>query len=148
MFAPRSLWRAAVVPRGPVARAGATPTTPARTRAKKKRTTKAATASPLLSSAEGTSPERGRASENAAPNGPRQSLGDGVVKPVGSRIEWASLLRRIHWVDVVACPCGGRRAVVADISEGEVIVAILAHLELPTEAPPLARARGPAFDFG
>jgi len=50
-------------------------------------------------------------------------------------------------VDVLACPCGGRRAIVADISEREVVVAILAHLGLPTEAPPLARARSPGFDF-
>jgi hypothetical protein len=35
---------------------------------------------------------------------------------------------------------------VADISEREVIVALLAHLALPTEAPPIARARSPAFD--
>jgi hypothetical protein len=47
----------------------------------------------------------------------------------------------------LACPCGGRRAIVADISEGEVIEALVAHLKLPTEAPPLARARSPAFDF-
>jgi hypothetical protein len=50
------------------------------------------------------------------------------VKPVGSRIEWAELLRRIYLVNVLACPCGGRRAIVADISEREVVVAILAHL--------------------
>ena len=37
---------------------------------------------------------------------------------------------------------------VADISEGEGIVALVAHLKLPTEAPPLARARSPAFDVG
>ena len=57
------------------------------------------------------------------------------------------LLRRISWVDVLACPCGGRRAIVADISDSEVVVAILAHLGLPTEAPPIARARSPGFDF-
>jgi hypothetical protein len=38
--------------------------------------------------------------------------------------------------------CGSRR----DISEREVLVAILAHLGLPTEAPPMARARSPAFE--
>jgi len=48
---------------------------------------------------------------------------------------------------VLACPCGGRRAIVADISEGEGVVAILAHLGLPTEEPPIARARSPGFDF-
>jgi hypothetical protein len=50
-------------------------------------------------------------------------------------------------VDVLACPCGGRRAIVADISDRNVVVAILAHLGLPTEAPPIARAQRPAFDF-
>ena len=52
-----------------------------------------------------------------------------------------------YLVDVLACPCGGRRAIVGDISDREVVVAILAHLGLPTEAPPYARARSPGFDF-
>ncbi|KYF83872.1 hypothetical protein BE20_00020 [Sorangium cellulosum] len=67
--------------------------------------------------------------------------------PGGSRIAWAQLLRRIYLVDVLACRCGGRRAYVADISDSEVVVAILAHLGLPTEAPPVARARSPAFEL-
>ena len=104
-------------------------------------------ASPFVSSGEGTLPERGRDSENAGGSRPRTSLGDGVVKPVGSRIAWAQLRRRMDGVDVLACPCGGRRAIVADLSERDVVVAILAHLGLPTEAPPLARARSPGFDF-
>ena len=57
------------------------------------------------------------------------------------------LLRRIYLVDVLACPCGGRRAIVADISDSEVVVAILAHLGLPPFAPPIARARSPGFNF-
>jgi hypothetical protein len=150
VFGPRSPFRAAVVPRGPVERAGATPTpTLPRARKKKKKRTakKPDAASPLVASAEGTSPERGGASESAVRSRPRTSLGDGVVNPGGSRIEWAELLRRIYLVDALACPCGGRRAIVADISAREVVVAILAHLGLPTEAPPIARARSPAFDF-
>jgi hypothetical protein len=39
-----------------------------------------------------------------------------------------------------------RRAIVSDISEREVIVALVAHLKRPTEAPPIARARSPAFE--
>jgi hypothetical protein len=35
---------------------------------------------------------------------------------------------------------------VADISDSEVVVAILAHLGLPIEAP-IARARSPGFDL-
>jgi hypothetical protein len=104
-------------------------------------------ASPFVASDEGTLPERGRDGENAARSRPRTSLGDGVVKPGGSRIEWAQLLRRVDWVDVLACRCGGRRAIVADISDSEVVVAILAHLGLPPFAPPIARARSPGFDF-
>jgi hypothetical protein len=68
------------------------------------------------------------------------------VKPGGSRIAWAQLLQRIYWVDVLACPCGGRQAIVGDISDREVVVAILAHLGLPPFAPPMARPRSPSFD--
>ena len=54
---------------------------------------------------------------------------------------------RLYLVDVLACPCGGRRAIVADLSDSEGVVALLAHLGLPIEAPPYARARSPGFDF-
>jgi hypothetical protein len=33
---------------------------------------------------------------------PRTSLGDGVVKPVGTRIEWAQLLRRVYLVSAAS----------------------------------------------
>jgi hypothetical protein len=146
VFAPRSRLRAAVVPSGPVARAGATPTLP-RAKKKKRTPTPPDNASPQVASAEGTSPEGGRASENAAASGPRTSLGDGVVKAPCGRIEWAQLLRRIYLADVLACRCGGRRAIVGDISEREVVVALLAHLGLPPFAPPRARARSPDFEL-
>ena len=117
-----------------------------RARKKKRTAKKPDDASPFVASGEGTLPERGRASENAGRSRPRTSLGDGVVKPGGSRIAWAQLLRRIDWVDVLACRCGGRRAYVADISDSEVVVALLAHLGLPPFAPPIARARSLGFD--
>jgi hypothetical protein len=82
VFAPRSHLRAAVVRSGPVARAFATPTK-ARAKTKTKRKTKRDEASPWVSTAEGTSPER----ESVAPSGRRTTLGDGIVKPVGGRIE-------------------------------------------------------------
>jgi hypothetical protein len=72
---------------------------PAKPRDRKKRKTKPDAASPLVSDHDGTSPERGRESEHGARNGPRTSRGDGVVKPAGSRIEWAQLLRRIYLVE-------------------------------------------------
>jgi len=142
VFAPRSSWRDAVVPKGPGASRSASAVKPLGKKAKTKRET----ASSLGSARDGASSERGRASEYEAPRGPRTSLGDGVVRPVGARIDWASLLRRVYLEDVLACPCGGRRAIVADITEPDVVVAILSHLALPTEPPPIARARSPGAD--
>ncbi len=84
------------------------------------------------------------AAQEPAPSSPRTSLGAGIVKPVGARIDWASLLRRIYLEDVLACPCGGRRRIIADVDDPSVIEAILSHLGLPTVAPPIARARSPA----
>jgi hypothetical protein len=70
-----------------------------------------------------------------------------VAGSAGSAAQcWAQLLRRTYLVDVLACPCGGRRVIISDISEREVMVAIVAHLGLPPFAPPVARARSPAFE--
>ena len=74
------------------------------------------------------------------------SLGAGVVPPCYARIDWASLLRRVYLEDVLCCPCGGRRRVVAEVTERDTIVAILGHLGLETDAPRLARARDPTED--
>ena len=64
------------------------------------------------------------------------------------RVEWAALLRRSFDVDVMQCPkCGGRLRVVAVITEREPVRRILAHLGLPTEAAPPARARDPTDDL-
>ncbi|MEO5725776.1 MAG: hypothetical protein ABI134_23565 [Byssovorax sp.] len=125
----------------------AAPTVPRARKKKKKRATKKPDdASPFVASGKGTLPGRGSDSKNVARSRPRTSLGDGFVKPGGGRIAWAQLLRRVDLVDVVACPCGGRRAIVTDLSDSEVVVALLAHLGLPPFAPPTARARSPAFD--
>jgi len=62
---------------------------------------------------------------------------------VGGRHPWAELLKRVFAVDVLRCACGGRRKILAAITQAEVIVAILAALGLPTEAPVVHPARGP-----
>ena len=55
----------------------------------------------------------------------------------------------VTWVGIPStlqskCPkCHGRLRVLAVITEREPIERILAHLGLPTDAPPLARARDP-----
>ena len=64
-----------------------------------------------------------------------------------SRIPWAELLMRVFLEDVLACPCGGRRVVLAYLTQPGPVKAILDHLGLPSTGPPLAAARfiaGPA----
>ena len=51
-------------------------------------------------------------------------------------MDWASL----------ACPCGGRRTILADVHDADAIRDILHALGLPTEPPTLARARDPTYD--
>jgi hypothetical protein len=63
------------------------------------------------------------------------------------RIDWARLLRRSLGVDALECPtCHGRLRVLAVVTEREPVTRILSQLGLPTEAPPLARARDPTGD--
>jgi len=73
----------------------------------------------------------------------------GLLYAVQPRVDWATLLRRSLSVDVLECPkCHGRLRVVAVITEREPAQRILAHLGLPTEPPPVARARDPTDDVG
>jgi hypothetical protein len=73
----------------------------------------------------------------------------GLLYAVQPRVDWATLLRRSFSVDALECPkCHGRLRVVAVITEREPARRILAHLGLPTEPPPTARARDPTEDVG
>jgi hypothetical protein len=54
---------------------------------------------------------------------------------------------RVFREDVLACPCGGRRVVLAYLTQPGPVKAILDHLGLPSTVPPIAPARfiaGPA----
>ncbi len=60
-----------------------------------------------------------------------------------TRLPWAELLRRVFREDVLECNrCGGRRVVLAFLSERRAVKAVLQHLGLPTTGPPVAPARG------
>jgi hypothetical protein len=77
---------------------------------------------------------------------------DGELYAASSRVEWAVLLRRTYGVDALRCPkCAGRMRVMATILEPGTVKKILAHLGLPIEPLPRARARDPtgqeSFDF-
>jgi len=58
-----------------------------------------------------------------------------------SRVPWAELLRRVFRDDVLSCPCGGRRVVLAYLTQPGPVKAILDHLGLRSTGPPLAPAR-------
>ena len=68
---------------------------------------------------------------------------------VGARFPWAELMQRVFAVDALRCHrCGGRRKLIAQITQGHVVTAILSALGQPTEPPNLNPARGPPALFG
>ena len=76
-----------------------------------------------------------------APNTPDEH-GDAPYASTQARMSWAQLLKRIFAIDMAACPqCGGPLTILAAIEDPTVIAKILAHLGLPTRAPPKTPAR-------
>ena len=57
------------------------------------------------------------------------------------RLSWAELIRRVWLQDILHCPCGGRRKVMAMVFNPDSIERILRHLGLPHEAPSRAPPR-------
>lgn len=82
---------------------------------------------------------------------PSQALAERALRPdhARKRPTWAELLKRTFEIDVLACPWwGGKRQLIALLTDGKVVRAILEHLGLPTAAPLLASARAPPeFEF-
>jgi hypothetical protein len=72
----------------------------------------------------------------------RQDLGQDLA-PLRERVLcWADLIRRVFELDVLECPrCSGRCAVIAVITDPQVIRPFLACLGLSTRAPPITPAR-------
>jgi hypothetical protein len=61
-----------------------------------------------------------------------------------SRLPWAELFRRVFREDLLACPrCPARMEVLAAITAPDAVDAILTHLGLATQPPPMAPARAP-----
>ena len=73
---------------------------------------------------------------------PSQALAAKALRP--SRSKWTDLLKRVFEIDALTCPyCGGKRKLIALLTDGKVVRAILEHLGPPTAAPTLATARSP-----
>ena len=111
VFAPNAAWRSLVVPHPPAAEEPAAPA---------------------------TLPPGSPAPTGPAPDAPTPA---GAPR-TRSRLPWAELLLRVFREDVLAeGRCGGRRVVLAFLTERRVVKAILEHLGLPTTGPPVAPAR-------
>jgi len=115
LFGPNSAWRAEIVPRPP--QAGAMAGRPA----------------------EPEPPPAAAPLSTVAPSGPNP--GEKRSAPVQTRIPWSELLLHVFREDVLQCPCGGRRVVLAFVNDEKVVKKILEHLGLPTTGPPVAPAR-------
>lgn len=75
---------------------------------------------------------------------PAEPPADPPVAGSRTRLRWAALLARVFEAEVLRCPrCGGRRRILAFLTDPEVVLRILSHLGLPTSAPPVAPARAP-----
>ena len=69
-------------------------------------------------------------------------LGEAIHQPASAHMSWARLLKRVFDIDIEHClHCGGTLKIIAAIEDPTVITKILAHLGLPTRAPPRATAR-------
>lgn len=83
---------------------------------------------------------------SAPPHDPSRADTPPPPKPVGCghRLDWASLLHRVFAIDVLHCEhCGGRRQLVALLTQADVAPKALARLGLPTQAPAPSPARAP-----
>ncbi len=79
-------------------------------------------------------------------NGPKPKTRGSDAEPRACaiwRIDWATLLKRVHSVDALACPCCGRLKFVNVITEPTTAVEILQSMGLSTDLPPIAEARSP-----
>jgi len=70
----------------------------------------------------------------------------GCVQAATRYIPWADLLKRVFDVDALLCPrCSSRLRIISLIMEPAVVRRILRSLDLPSEPPPVARARAPTL---
>ena len=72
-------------------------------------------------------------------NGTIDDLDSASHHAVSARMSWARLLKRVFDIEIEHC--GSTIKIIAAIEEPAVITKILAHLDLPTRAPPRAPAR-------
>jgi len=94
----------------------------------------------------GPTPEESAGNEGraAAATGPPDSVAPADPARSAARSRWARLIARIYEVSPLSCPgCGAEMRILAFLTDPAPVVAILRHLDLPTQPPALSPARGP-----
>ena len=79
----------------------------------------------------------GAAADSANPS----AANDKVRRRHPERMLWAELVQRVFLTEILRCPCGGRRRVLAMIFNPESIERVLRHLGLPHKPLPRAPPR-------
>jgi len=146
VFGPHSSWRKAVVP--DVAPAAGQPHDHAKPSASPSLKPGSSDSGSRSSPKSPTDPTVASAILTATTRKSKQETRKDNVEPrldAPWRIDWATLLRRVHDVDALACPCGGRLKFVDLVTEPTTAREVLASMGLPTDLPPIARARSPDF---
>ena len=168
VLAPASKWRRAIVPRAPEPKACTKG--PADTELEVAgESTAAPRAPPGPARHESPAPQKAasRSADTVAARHPPTELGDQLLTPnvlsvkhwdrllggalyaATPRVDWASLLRRSFQVDVLECPtCHGRLRVLGEVTAPAMVRLVLESLRVPTDAPPIARARDPTELLG
>jgi hypothetical protein len=139
VFAPNSKWRSAVVPRN-TREAVTAQCVAALTRSNDTAALAQSPSPPSQTSLSQTPPQvpGGNASLLNAPQI------DTEASKLPSRIDWATLLKRVYKIDALQCPkCDGRLRFTELIEDKVLACEILQSLGLPSLRPPLARARAP-----
>ncbi len=71
------------------------------------------------------------------------SCAEQTLQEQHKRMSWAELLRRTFLIDVLQCPCGGRRELISVIQDDKTKVRILDHVGINSTPPRFAAARAP-----
>lgn len=79
----------------------------------------------------------------ALPEPPLDGGPDPVAPARPKKMKWADLLRRVFWIDPLACPCGGRFRLVAVVRNPTLIQAVCAALHLSGHLQENRLPRGP-----
>jgi hypothetical protein len=93
-------------------------------------------------------PQGDAVEEKVAPSSQTAAKSKAPAKPKRPRLDWATLQQRTFGADVWACPCGGRRRVLAVVTSRRVAEEVLRNMRLlaPRPLSPVAQAP-PQFEL-